>query len=295
MGYLKIILIKEYLRWIENNLNMLNSYQELEDEQIEGKQNKSEIDDDANKRVFDIKKMKTKKDSMQGSSYNVSYEEQKNNVSNGSKSIKTQNNGSNSDSNVSTRNTTNYILIDKGKVVIKGNEIETLVPCDIETINNKISMISPRCPVKVTMLPLSLNKPQVYNPKSQSFISKEFYQYGSKGSNVEGTSLNSLTSTNLSGCNQNMSMTGNYPFEQIDNLLQLISKSYWPCNWEEILKDSSLNKISNIQNNTNSMFRNWLQAEKNVQMMFSSCMFNDSNYCSCESLISNLDWNHIKR
>ena len=205
MGYLKIVLIKEYLRWIENNLNMLNSYQELEDEQIEGKQNKSEIDDDANKRVFDINKMKTKKDSMQGSSYNVSYEEQKNNISNGSKSIKTQNNGSNSDSNVSTRNTTNYILIDKGKVVIKGNEIETLVPCDIETINNKISMISPRCPVKVTMLPLSLNQPQVYNPKRKSFISKEFYQYGSQGSNVEGTSLNSLTSTNLSGCNQNMS------------------------------------------------------------------------------------------
>ena len=201
---------------------MFENFQELEDERNEKQENENE--NNKNKRVFDIEKIKGKKDSLQGSSYNISYEEQKNNPSNGSKSIKTQNNGSNTDSNVSTRNSTNYILLDKGRVIIKGNEIETIVPCDIETINNKISMISPRYPVKVSMFPLSLSQPHIYNPKSQSFTSKESYQFTGQGSNVEGPSVNSQTPSNMSGANQNLN--GYQPNPQFDSLLQILIQSY---------------------------------------------------------------------
>lgn len=102
---------------------MLDNLQELED-----KRNEIEGNVDKSKKVFDIKKVNSKKESYQGSSYNVSSEEQKNNPSNGSKNDINQINGSNTDSNVSTRSTMNYILLDKGRVIIKGNEIETIVP-----------------------------------------------------------------------------------------------------------------------------------------------------------------------
>lgn len=202
---------------------MFENYQELEDKRNEKQENENDNDNDKNKRVFDIQKIKGKKDSLQGSSYNISYEEQKNNPSNGSKSIKTQNNGSNADSNISTRNSTNYILLDKGRVVIKGNEIETIVPCDIETINNKISMISPRYPVKVSMFPLSLSQPHVYNPKSQSFTSKESYQFTGQGSNVEGPSVNSQTPSNMSGAMNPYLSQANSQFE---TLLHILTQSY---------------------------------------------------------------------
>lgn len=94
-------------------------------------------------------------------------------------------------------------------MIIKGNEIETTVPCDIETINNKVSMISPHYPVKVTMQPLSLTQPHVFDPKSNSFTSKgSIHSFGpvnsgdnqgnSSGSN-NGVRLPSSSTSQLTG------------------------------------------------------------------------------------------------
>ena len=69
------------------------------------------------------------------------------------------------------------------------------------------------------MFPLSLSQPHIYNPKSQSFTSKESYQFSGQGSNVEGPSVNSQTPSNMSGVNQNLN--GYQPNPQFDSLLQI--------------------------------------------------------------------------
>lgn len=125
---------------------------------------------------------------------NVSSEEQKNNTSN-----QTSNNefktpmatGSNVDSNANQKINTSYICLDNGKVIIKGNQIETMVPCDIETLNKNVSMICPHYPVKISILPLAYNQPHVYDHKSQSFTSRD-------SNNNDGifVNTNSLSSTN---------------------------------------------------------------------------------------------------
>jgi hypothetical protein len=180
---------KRILKMNRKNLNMLDDYQASKEAQRKAK--KLEIQ---NPKVFKVKKMENKRDSCQESSYNISSEEQKNNMSNLSNGYKIQNNGSNTDSNISTRVPTNYLCLSSGKVIIKGNEIETTVPCDIETINNKVSMISPHYPVRVIMSPLLLNQPHVYNPKSQSFTSKESNQSGQINGDLPSTFSSSFDS-----------------------------------------------------------------------------------------------------
>jgi hypothetical protein len=70
----------------------------------------------------------------------------------------------------------NYIWLDSGKIIIKGNEIETLVPWEIKTLNKKVSMLSPQYPVKITITPLMYDHPQTYNSKNQSFMSNKMNQ-----------------------------------------------------------------------------------------------------------------------
>lgn len=108
--------------------------------------------DNTNKhnKMFKITKMNNKKDSSQGSFYNISSEEQKlleTNYPFLGKNFKSSKEGSEGDSNTSTN--VSYICLNEGKLIIKGNEIETVVPCNIETINNKVTMISPHYPVRV--------------------------------------------------------------------------------------------------------------------------------------------------
>lgn len=72
---------------------------------------------------------RNKKDSSQESFYNISSEEQKQmegNLPFLNKNFKSFKDGSEGDSNVSTA--TSYICLNGGKIVIKGNEIETVVP-----------------------------------------------------------------------------------------------------------------------------------------------------------------------
>lgn len=107
----------------KRNLSMLDEYQKFKDVQ---RTHANKMKNKAPK-VFKVKKVHNKRDSGQDSPYNTSSEEQKNS-SNTSGGYKTQNNGSNFDSNGSTVPSTNYICLSNGKVIIKGNEIETTVP-----------------------------------------------------------------------------------------------------------------------------------------------------------------------
>lgn len=154
----------------KKNLTMLDNYHQLKDAQNEKYQ---KIDDRSSKpsKIFKVNKI-PKNGSSNESPDGTSSEEQKNISSNTSGGYKVQNNCSNIDSNASTRTPSNYICLCNGKIIIKGTEIETTVPCNIETINGKVSMISPQYPVKICIYPLSLSTPQIYDPKSQSFTSK---------------------------------------------------------------------------------------------------------------------------
>ena len=78
-----------------------------------------------------LNKDSTKQNLSPESECNISSEEQKNNPSN-----QTSNNefktpvstGSSVDSNINSKMRTSYICLDNGKVIIKGNQIETMVP-----------------------------------------------------------------------------------------------------------------------------------------------------------------------
>ncbi|CAI2364878.1 unnamed protein product [Moneuplotes crassus] len=52
----------------------------------------------------------------------------------------------------------NYICLDQGEVIIKGRDIETVVPCEIENVffenGRGNSMILPNQPVKITITPI---------------------------------------------------------------------------------------------------------------------------------------------
>ena len=80
--------------------------------------------------------MKSNKDSTKQnlspeSEYNISSEEQKNNPSNqiSNNEFKTPVvTGSSIDSNTNPKMHTSYICLDNGKVIIKGDQIETMVP-----------------------------------------------------------------------------------------------------------------------------------------------------------------------
>lgn len=85
--------------------------------------------DNNHNKMFKITKMNNKKESSQGSFYNISSEEQKlleTNYPFLNKNFKSSKEGSDGDSNTSTN--ISYICLNEGKVIIKGNEIETVVP-----------------------------------------------------------------------------------------------------------------------------------------------------------------------
>ena len=250
---------------------MLENMQEFEEKCIEEQENNEE----KNKKIFGIEKVKDKKESCQGSSYNVSSEEQKNNQSNGSKSFKNQINWSNTDSNMSTRSTTNYILLDKGKVIIKGNEIETVVPWDIETINNKISMISPRYPVKVSINPLSLSQPHVYNPKNQSFASKESYQSMGQISNFDAPLSNSITPNSSQFFNQSASYYQQN--SQISSILQILEQTYWIENWELMNWMQRQGNNSNFEARDQRRMRNNAQNNQEISQFLSKSLSSFTN------------------
>ena len=131
----------------------------MENEAMDDLNNMQDINHDQNRRSESIanasKKLKmfkitkvgdNKKDDSQNSFYNVSSEERKNiimNYNNMKERNKLSQEASHGDSNVSTKGTNSYICLDEGKVIIKGNHLETIVPCDIETLNGKVTMISP--------------------------------------------------------------------------------------------------------------------------------------------------------
>jgi len=185
---------KRVLKMNRKNLQKLDDFERFDEAENQIKKNKHSA------RTVNNSK-EAKNDSCQNSSsYNVSSEEQKNSMhlSGGSKM---QVNSSNIDSSSSTKMSTNYICLNNGRIVIKGNEIETTVPWDIETINNKVSMISPHYPVRVVIYPLSLNEPHVYDPKSQSFTSKDNY-----------------SGNNIGECQ---------PASSFDTYLRHLEKHYW--------------------------------------------------------------------
>ena len=85
-------------------------------------------------------------------------------------------------------------------------------------------MISPRYPVKVSINPLSLCQPHVYNPKSQSFTSKESYQSMGQMSNFDVMYTNSAAQSNSSIFNHNISSY--QPSFQSNSYLQLLEQSF---------------------------------------------------------------------
>lgn len=79
---------------------------------------------------------------------------------------------SNLDSNASTQTISHFVCLNNGSVIIKGNEIETIVPWDIECVEKDLTVISPHYPVKITISPIVYSTYHSFDPKSQSFISK---------------------------------------------------------------------------------------------------------------------------
>lgn len=203
------------------NLNMLDKIEKFN----ERLRNKRKRQDDENKgKVFKVWK-RPKNRSSQESPCDTSLEDQKNGSS--ESNFLRAKNGSGTDSNSNAQTQTSYICLSNGKIVIKGNEIETTVPWDIQTINNKVSMISPHYPVKVTMVPLALNGPHVYDPKSNSFTSKESYQSSGQngsGERISGTGLNAVTSMINSG-------NGNSSGSRSSNILSEMMKGF--CQWPD--------------------------------------------------------------
>ena len=253
----------------------------------------------SNQRCSRFLKWIINKESSQGSFYNVSSEEQKNIMMNypflNKKSFKYSKEGSDGDSNLSTKGSFNYIWLDGGKVIIKGNEIETIVPCDIEIINNKVTMISPRYPVKVTIAPLSLSHPHIYNPKSQSFTSKESYLFSGQGSNVEHQSQNSQTPSNISGFNQNILMSGYQSTPSLDSLLITLGQNYWIGNWDSLIRMQNTNSTSNFQNQDLRMQRCSSQAPINITHILNNSISGSSNRYSWESQLYRQNINRSER
>lgn len=108
-----------------NRQNLCEFDRQIESEQIENYQPVKESKDD---KLFHITKVNNKKESSQESFYNVSSEEQKQLEMNYpflNKNFKSYKDGSEGDSNASISNC--YICLSSGKVIIKGNEIETYV------------------------------------------------------------------------------------------------------------------------------------------------------------------------
>jgi hypothetical protein len=108
-----------------NRQNLCEFDRQIESEQIKNYQPAKESKDD---KLFQIAKVNTKKESSQESFYNISSEEQKQMEMNYpflNKNLKSCKDGSDGDSNTSASNC--YICLSSGKVIIKGNEIETYV------------------------------------------------------------------------------------------------------------------------------------------------------------------------
>lgn len=158
------------------NKTNLNKFDHIQD--MKKKREEAENHNEGNQnKLFKITKMNNKKESSQESFYNISSEEQKQMEMNYpfmNKNMRSSKEASDGDSNMST--SPSYICLNGGKIIIKGNEIETTVPCDIETINNKVTMISPQNPVKIVITPISLSQPYVFDQKNRSFASKNSSQ-----------------------------------------------------------------------------------------------------------------------
>jgi len=107
----------------KENLSKFNDIQnkKLREEGIDMKNQKQSA-------IFKVTKVNNKKESSQESDYNISSEERRNVILNYAFMKKYSKEGSDRDSNLSTKGTTNYICLDGGKIIIKGNEIETVVP-----------------------------------------------------------------------------------------------------------------------------------------------------------------------
>jgi hypothetical protein len=103
-----------------------------------------------------IKINKQKKEPSQESFNNISSSEQRLEKMNYPLKNKNSGNGS-SERDSNQTNYTNYICLNGGQVIIKGNEIETNVSCDIERVNKKVIVISPNQQVKIQIIPLASN------------------------------------------------------------------------------------------------------------------------------------------
>lgn len=156
-------------------------------------------------------------------------------------------------------------------MIIKGNEIETNVPCDIEQINKKVTMISPNQPVKIHIVPL-FSECFGSESKSRSFASKGSSQSIERRMDSDMASFSSknsiywqmiselgktycLSDINMSLCKQNLSADKSHGSSErkhtnMDAMMQsniqhFIKESF---NMSSLLKDSSSNnKASSSQ------------------------------------------------
>ncbi|CAI2360787.1 unnamed protein product [Moneuplotes crassus] len=76
--------------------------------------------------------------------------------------------------NASTAVNSAYVCLNRGDVIIKANEIETIIPCDIENSTlpsgKSVPHIFPNQQVNITILPLSKSTvPMAYDVKSKGF------------------------------------------------------------------------------------------------------------------------------
>lgn len=267
---------KRILKMNKKNLNMFNDYEKFKEVQRQARKNKSK---GGHERVFNVNKVNNKqKENSQESPNYTSSEEQKNS-SNISGGFKTQNGASNTDSNT-TKPPTSYITLSNGSVIIKGNEIETTVPCDIETINNKVSMISPHYPVKVTMYPLSLNQPHVYDPKSQSFTSKGSYQSFGPMNSGENQS-NSQNLNNVSGL-LNSNTTGTIESTPFEIYMKMLEQNYCLGTCSTTKRLSSSTPSNGYISQEQPMHRSASQAPLNYPHIMGNSNSGSSNRNSCE-------------
>lgn len=113
----------------KQNLNRFDNLQKLHNKKVNSEET---ANGDKHSKMFKITKPANgKKDSSQGSFYNISSEEQKNEYANYpfiKRNMKSSKEGSDGDSGLSTKGSTSYICLEGGKIIIKGNEIETVVP-----------------------------------------------------------------------------------------------------------------------------------------------------------------------
>lgn len=90
----------------------------------------------------------------------------------------------------------NLIMLQNGKIILQGNQIETVVPCEFQKLSSGMNAIIPKYPVKVTIEPLYFQNPvKVGFPQSnQEVVNANF-----EGKKHKGVEMGDLLPTASSG------------------------------------------------------------------------------------------------